>query len=63
MKRKENEVYNIFKLYTCQKITPLETMVGMIGPHLYVDLLPFLEHMGTTGRATSLVLANDMNKD
>ena len=38
-------------------------MVGMIGPHPYVDLLPFLEHMGTTGRATSLVLANDTNKD
>lgn len=38
-KRKEKEVCNIFALYTCQKITPLEAMVDMTGTHQYVDIL------------------------
>lgn len=52
MKRKEKEVCNIFALYTCQNITPLETMVDLTGTHQYVDILSFLEDMGMTERAT-----------
>ena len=52
MKRKEKEVCNIFALYTCQNITPLETMVDLTGTQQYVDVLSFLEDMGMTERAT-----------
>lgn len=52
MKGKEKEVCNIFTLYTCQKVTPLETMVEMTGTHPHVDILSFLEDMGMTERAT-----------
>lgn len=48
MKRKEKKVCNMLALYTCQKITPLETMVGMTGTHPYVDIVSFLEDMGMT---------------
>ena len=48
MKRKEKKVCNMLALYICQKITPLETMVGMTGTHPYVDIVSFLEDMGMT---------------